>query len=80
MKTLYGPGLASALLTLLPLSFAAIRWLMLQTITGSDVLIGVLLIAAVILGLIRMPIMSWKQEPGSWPRGLRRRPRTSPTS
>ena len=59
MKTLYGPGLASALLTLLPLSFAAIRWLMLQTITGSDVLIGVLLIAAVILGLIRMPMMTF---------------------
>jgi len=57
MKTIYGPGLATAYLTLLPLSFYAIRWLTAQTIAFADVLTGVFLIVCVIVLLIRIPMM-----------------------
>ena len=57
MKTIYGPGLATAYLTLLPLSVYAIRYLAAQTITSADVLAGILLIVCVIALLIWLPIM-----------------------
>lgn len=57
MKTIYGPGLASAVFTLLPLSIWTIRWLHGQALAASDVLTGILLIAAVVVLLIRIPIM-----------------------
>ena len=57
MKTIYGPGLVTSYLTLLPLSVYAIHWLVSQRITFADVLTGFLLIVCVIVLLIRIPIM-----------------------
>lgn len=57
MKTIYGPGLATSYLALLPLSVYALRWLTFQTITPADAVTGVLLAAAVIVLLIRIPII-----------------------
>jgi hypothetical protein len=57
MKTIYGPGLATSYLTLLPLSAYAIRSLSTQTIVFADVLTGILLIICVIALLIRIPIL-----------------------
>ena len=57
MKTIYGPGLASAYFTLLPLSIWTIVWLRGQTVTALAVLTGILLIAAIIVLLIRIPIL-----------------------
>ena len=56
MRTIYGPGLASALCTLLPLSVWTINWLRGQTVRAADVLTGVLLIAGIVVLLIRIPI------------------------
>lgn len=57
MRTIYGPGLATAYLTLLPLSADAMRWLAAQTVTSASVLTGLLLIACVIVLLIRVPMV-----------------------
>lgn len=57
MKTIYGPGLATAYLTLLPLSVFAIRWLTAQTIMLTDAITGVFLILCVVVLLIRIPMM-----------------------
>ena len=64
-KTIYGPGLATALLTLLPLSVWAIIYLRGLTLTGGDIAAGAVLIAFVIVGLIRLPMMTLgKFQPG----------------
>jgi hypothetical protein len=57
-RTIYGPGLATALLTLLPLSASAIAYLRRLTLTAGDITGGVLLIVCVIGGLIRLPMMT----------------------
>lgn len=57
MKTIYGPGLATAYLTLLPLSIYAIYALCGQTLTTADVAAGIILIISVIALCIRIPIM-----------------------
>ena len=57
MKTIYGPGFATAYLTLLPLSVYAIIWLSAQTVRAADIMTGVVLIAGIIALLIRVPIM-----------------------
>lgn len=57
MKTIYGPGLATAYLTLLPLSIYAIYTLYEQTLTTAGIITGMLLIIGVIALCIRVPIM-----------------------
>lgn len=57
-KTIYGPGLATACLALLPLSVRAVLLLRGQTLTGRDMVTGVLLAIIVIAGLIRLPLMT----------------------
>ena len=57
-KTIYGPGLATALLTLLPLSVWSISYLSGVALTGGDIAAGIVLIVVVIAGLIRLPMMT----------------------
>ncbi len=57
LKSIYGPGLATAYLTLLPLSVFSICWLKTQSITFTDVVIALLLVVCVVVLLIRIPIM-----------------------
>lgn len=57
MKTIYGPGLATAYLTLLPLSVYALYYLSGQAIRLPDVLLGLGLSAAIVVLLIRLPMM-----------------------
>lgn len=57
MRTIYGPGLATAYLTLLPLSVYAIYELCGAAITVSDIVTGVILIVCVIALCIRVPVM-----------------------
>lgn len=56
-KTIYGPGLATALLTLLPLSVWAVVFLRGLTLTGRDILAGAVLVVCIIGGLIRLPMI-----------------------
>ena len=57
-KTIYGPGLATALLTLLPLSLWAIDYLRGLTLTAGDIIAGIVLVACIIGGLIRLPMLT----------------------
>ena len=58
MRTIYGPGLATACLTLLPLSVRAVAYLRSLTLTGGDLLTGAVLAACFVGGLIRLPIQA----------------------
>lgn len=57
MKSIYGPGLATACLTMLPLSIYAIHVLSGEALGASDIVAGVVFIAGVIALLIRIPMM-----------------------
>ncbi len=57
MKSIYGPGLATACLTMLPLSIYAIHVLSGEALGASDIVAGVVFIAGVIAMLIRIPMM-----------------------
>ena len=55
-KTIYGPGLFTAVFTMLPLSVYAIIRLTQIQLSASDVITGIILVFVIIAGLIRIPV------------------------
>jgi hypothetical protein len=58
MRTIYGPGLATAYLTLLPLSVYSAYSLSRQAVSLAGAAGGIVLSAAVVVLFIRLPIMT----------------------
>ncbi len=57
MKTIYGPGLVTGYLALLPISIWGIVWMCSASFTGWDILFGILIVLGIVICLILIPFI-----------------------